>query len=146
MSEYTPATARSTTETLCTCWADAATVDLLAYPDHYVYRASDASEMRAKARERTLVVTEKDAVKLVAHTSLLGEARVLVQEVRWEVGREEIEAMLRRVDLGQHVLGRLLDERPARRQRFDVIGSRTWGMRCHRREEPTGLGDLPTRY
>jgi len=69
-------------------------VELIAFPDHYEYRRADAVRLRARADGRTLVVTEKDAVKLVAHREHLGDVRVLLQEIRWESGQDGVAAAL----------------------------------------------------
>ncbi len=60
--------------------------ELVAYPDHHAYTERDARAIRMRAGERTVVVTEKDAVKLRAHAALLAPVRVLVQALVWEAG------------------------------------------------------------
>lgn len=60
--------------------------ELLAYPDHHAFTAADARAMRNRAGTRTLVVTEKDAVKLLPFRHLLEPVRVLAQTLRWEAG------------------------------------------------------------
>jgi tetraacyldisaccharide 4'-kinase len=69
-------------------------VDLVAFPDHHDFSVRDAREARARAGTRPLLVTEKDAVKLVAHRVLLGDVRVLCQDVRFEAGEEALRALL----------------------------------------------------
>lgn len=69
-------------------------VALAAHPDHHEYSAADVRALRRRAGSRTVVVTEKDAVKLVEHADALGPARVLSQELRWEGGRDVVEALL----------------------------------------------------
>jgi tetraacyldisaccharide 4'-kinase len=69
-------------------------VDLVAFRDHHEFSAWDAREARARAGVCPLVVTEKDAVKLVAHRGLLGDVRVLCQDVRFEAGEEALRALL----------------------------------------------------
>jgi len=54
----------------------------------------DVTKMRRVACERTIAVTEKDAVKLAQYHDILGGVRVLVERVRWESGRQEIEREL----------------------------------------------------
>ena len=44
-----------------------------------------------------LMMTEKDAVKLQVYAELLGEVRVLRQDVRWERGLDELRGLLRGV-------------------------------------------------
>ena len=69
-------------------------VELLAYPDHHAFTEKEARGFRARAHGRTLVVTEKDAVKLVDFESLLGPARVMVQGIRWEEGEDALTALI----------------------------------------------------
>jgi tetraacyldisaccharide 4'-kinase len=68
--------------------------ELLAFPDHHAFTENEARGFRARARGRTLVVTEKDAVKLVDFEPLLGPARVLIQDIRWEQGEEALTALI----------------------------------------------------
>jgi tetraacyldisaccharide 4'-kinase len=68
--------------------------ELLAFPDHHAFTENEARGFRAKAHGRTLVVTEKDAVKLVDFESLLGPARVMVQDIRWEEGEDALTALI----------------------------------------------------
>lgn len=63
-----------------------APVELSAFPDHHVYREADARILRERAGRRTIVVTEKDAVKLRRFMALLGPVRVMVQALGWEAG------------------------------------------------------------
>lgn len=69
-------------------------VELMSFPDHHDYRMDDITKMRRVACERTIAVTEKDAVKLAQYHDILGGVRVLVERVRWESGRQEIEREL----------------------------------------------------
>ena len=64
--------------------------ELMAFPDHHDFRLEDVRAMRARAGERTVVVTEKDAVKLQLLKTTLGPVRVLVQTLRWEAGEEAV--------------------------------------------------------
>ena len=64
--------------------------ELMAFPDHHDFRPEDVRAMRARAGQRTVVVTEKDAVKLLLHPTTLGPVRVLVQTLRWESGEEAV--------------------------------------------------------
>ncbi len=68
--------------------------ELLAFPDHHAFTENEARGFRARAHGRTLVVTEKDAVKLVDFESLLGPARVMVQDIRWEEGEDALTALI----------------------------------------------------
>ncbi|NJD19290.1 MAG: tetraacyldisaccharide 4'-kinase, partial [Gemmatimonadetes bacterium] len=64
--------------------------ELMAFADHHEFVSSDVEAMRARARQRTLVVTEKDAVKLHPHQGALEPVRVLAQALRWEAGEAEL--------------------------------------------------------
>jgi len=67
-----------------------APVELSAFPDHHVYDEADVRALRGRAGERTIVVTEKDAVKLRRFVALLGPVRVMVQALGWEAGEAPI--------------------------------------------------------
>ncbi len=69
-----------------------ATVELMAYRDHHDFSARDARAARTRAGDRPVVVTEKDAVKLRAFASELGEAWVLCQRLVWDWGADEVRA------------------------------------------------------
>jgi len=72
-------------------------VELMSFPDHHDYQIDDIAKIRRVACERTIAVTEKDAVKLARYNDMLGEVRVLVERVQWESGRQEIERELDRL-------------------------------------------------
>lgn len=65
-------------------------VSLLAFPDHYPYTGADAARIRAMAGGRTVVTTEKDAVKLAAHSDQLGLVAVLRLRVVVEEGEDRL--------------------------------------------------------
>ena len=69
-------------------------VELLAFADHHEYTAGDARKIARRAAGRTVVVTEKDAVKLVPHRGVLGGVRVMSQELGWDWGQEAIGSLL----------------------------------------------------
>ncbi|MBI4540391.1 MAG: tetraacyldisaccharide 4'-kinase [Gemmatimonadetes bacterium] len=69
-------------------------VEFVPFPDHHAYTRQDALALRARAGERTLVTTEKDAVKLVQYSGLLGDCRVLVLVIHVEHGEEHLDALL----------------------------------------------------
>jgi tetraacyldisaccharide 4'-kinase len=71
-------------------------VELLAFPDHHAFDASDARRIHDAARGRTVVVTEKDAVKLEALAPLLPAVRVLALGVEAERGEDALDDALRR--------------------------------------------------
>lgn len=69
-------------------------VPLVPFPDHHLYSERDARGLRARAGSRTLVVTEKDAVKLRTFESILGPVHVLTQALRWEEGEESVRDLI----------------------------------------------------
>ena len=68
--------------------------ELVTYPDHHEYTEADARALRTRAGTRTLVVTEKDAVKLVGLAPLVEPARVLTQTLQWEEGEEALKSLV----------------------------------------------------
>ncbi len=68
--------------------------ELVAFADHHEYTRGDLEKLRGRAGERPIVVTEKDAVKLLAHRDLLGEAYVLEQALEWDWGEGEVTELL----------------------------------------------------
>jgi len=66
-------------------------VELMSFSDHHEYTSDDIVKIARIVGERTIVVTEKDAVKLAQYNRVLGDVRVLVEEVRWESGKKEVE-------------------------------------------------------
>lgn len=64
--------------------------DLVAFSDHHAYTAAEAAVLRRRAGKRTLVVTEKDAVKLERHANELGDVRVLGIRLAWDSGETEV--------------------------------------------------------
>jgi tetraacyldisaccharide 4'-kinase len=68
--------------------------ELVSFPDHHDYSAADARALRARAGTRTLVVTEKDAVKLMDLASLVEPARVLTQTLQWEEGEDALKKLV----------------------------------------------------
>jgi len=69
-------------------------VPLLAFPDHHEYSDGDVRRIVTVAGGRTVVMTEKDAVKLAPRVNDLPEARVLTQCIVWELGRDEVETSI----------------------------------------------------
>lgn len=65
-------------------------VPLLAFPDHHAFTAVDVGAMRAHAGSGTVVVTEKDAVKLRPFRAALEPVRVLAQTLVWEEGERAL--------------------------------------------------------
>ncbi len=66
-------------------------VELLAFADHHEYADVDVRRIVSEASGRTVVVTQKDAVKLAPRADQLPDTLVLTQRLVWESGREEIE-------------------------------------------------------
>jgi len=64
--------------------------DLLPYPDHHEYSWADVQTLKDLARGRTLVTTEKDAVKLEPYQKQLKELRVLRLGVEVLAGEERL--------------------------------------------------------
>ena len=62
----------------------------ITYADHHRYTRRDALDIRNRLNGRTLVTTEKDAVKLCRFGSVLGPARALGQQLVWETGETEL--------------------------------------------------------
>jgi tetraacyldisaccharide 4'-kinase len=71
-------------------------VELIAFPDHHRYDTADVSTLRSRAGGRTLVVTEKDAVKLAPLARDLEPVRVLELVVRWDAGEAELRDLIAR--------------------------------------------------
>ncbi len=69
-------------------------VELAGFPDHHEYSVRDVEMLLARAGDRTLVTTEKDAVKLRAYGDRLPTARALGQSLRWESGEANIRNLL----------------------------------------------------
>jgi tetraacyldisaccharide 4'-kinase len=77
--------------------------ELLDYEDHHEFTAEEARAARARAGDRAIVITEKDAVKLRAFSAALGEVWVARQRLAWDWGEDAITALLRgvRVEAGR---------------------------------------------
>ncbi len=66
----------------------------LSFPDHHEYSRTDAETIETAAQGRTLVTTEKDAVKLQAFGNRLGKGRVLRLGIELEEGAEALQRLL----------------------------------------------------
>ncbi len=66
------------------------TGEILSFPDHHDYSWGDVQEIRTRLRGRTLVTTEKDAVKLHAFRQDLPGARVLHLKVEFQEGEARL--------------------------------------------------------
>lgn len=73
-----------------------APVELMAFPDHHVFTRKESDEIRRRALGRTVVTTEKDAVRVEGTAHPFGEsARVLRLRVAVEAGSDALlEAIL----------------------------------------------------
>jgi len=71
-----------------------APVEVFAFADHHRFTLRDARRARARAGSRPIVVTEKDAVKLVELADVLGDVQVVEQRVVWDWGEAEVRARL----------------------------------------------------
>lgn len=71
--------------------------EIITYPDHHDYNWGDVTEIRNQLRGRTLVTTEKDAVKLHAFRGDLPGTRVLHLRVEFREGEERLWNHIRRV-------------------------------------------------
>jgi tetraacyldisaccharide 4'-kinase len=69
-------------------------VDVEARPDHHEFTEREARGARARAGDRPIVMTEKDAVKLIDHAELLGDAWVLRSRLAWDWGEAELRALV----------------------------------------------------
>jgi tetraacyldisaccharide 4'-kinase len=69
-------------------------VELVAFPDHHDFSAGDAEGLRRRAGSRTLVVTEKDAVKLGGHAGALDPVCVLGVHLVWETGGQAVKTLI----------------------------------------------------
>ena len=77
-----------------------ADVEPLEYPDHHPFSAPEARELLARAGDRPILMTRKDAVKLRPLLNAAGRAWVLDQEVEMEEGGEALERLLDRAVAG----------------------------------------------
>ncbi len=73
----------------------------LAYPDHHEYSSEDILSITTAAGERTVVTTEKDAVKLRELQPSLPRVRVLTMDVRLDEEGSALREALRSVAEGE---------------------------------------------
>jgi tetraacyldisaccharide 4'-kinase len=64
--------------------------ELIPFPDHHDYSWGDVTELKGRLMGRTLVTTEKDAVKLHAFRQDLPDLRVLRLDIRFLEGEERL--------------------------------------------------------
>jgi len=70
-------------------------VELVAFGDHHTYTAADAERLATRAKGRTIVISEKDAVKLRHLVGTDAGFRVLGERVVWDHGEDVFTARLR---------------------------------------------------
>jgi tetraacyldisaccharide 4'-kinase len=75
-------------------------VELVAFPDHHPFDRRDAVRLRRAAGSRTVIVTEKDAVKLSSWIDELGDTLILRDWLRWDRGEDELRHRLLDAVLG----------------------------------------------
>ena len=63
-------------------------VRLRGFPDHHEYTEADARRIVGDAAGRTIVTTEKDAVKLVRLDGVPASARVVAMRLHWDWGEK----------------------------------------------------------
>lgn len=68
--------------------------ELMAFEDHHEFSKAETREIRARAGDRTILVTEKDAVKLIPFATTLGDVAVMSQELRWDWGEKAVRARI----------------------------------------------------
>lgn len=73
----------------------AARIELAAYPDHHEYSADDVTALLARRAGRTIVCTEKDAVKLIRHRELADHAVAVGLRVDGDPGGPLLTALTR---------------------------------------------------
>lgn len=78
-----------------------ASVESLAYPDHHTFGERDLRQITDRGRGRTIVISQKEAVKLSDRLSGQSEVLVLRQRVEMVSGRDRLEAALHRAIGGE---------------------------------------------
>jgi tetraacyldisaccharide-1-P 4'-kinase len=77
-------------------------VECMAFPDHHEFRPKDVRRIVERAGGRSVVTTEKDAVKLVRFSGQLPTTYVLRLRVTWEFGQDAVmELIMRALDSGK---------------------------------------------
>ena len=68
--------------------------EAFAFRDHHEFTEADVARIRGLARQRDLVTTEKDAVKLSRFSDMLRDSYVLRIQPEWESGQDEVMALI----------------------------------------------------
>ncbi len=83
-------------------------VECMAFPDHHPFSHTDVCRIVERAAGRSVVITEKDAVKLRTFSQDLPKTYVLRLQVAWEFGQDAVMELIRRALEGN----RLPDKKP----------------------------------
>ncbi|MEX2473261.1 MAG: tetraacyldisaccharide 4'-kinase [Gemmatimonadota bacterium] len=75
-------------------------VVLRAFPDHHAYSEQDVRRAIREAPDRTVVATEKDAVKLEPLSATPPDTRILSSRISWDLGEAEVRAAIEAVARG----------------------------------------------
>ena len=71
-------------------------VECMAFPDHHPFSHKDICRIVERAAGRSVVITEKDAVKLRTFSQELPRTYVLRLQVAWDFGQDAVMALIRR--------------------------------------------------
>ncbi len=71
-------------------------VECMAFPDHHPFSHTDVCRIVERAAGRSVVTTEKDAVKLRTFSQDLPRTYVLRLRVAWEFGQDDVMELIRR--------------------------------------------------
>jgi tetraacyldisaccharide 4'-kinase len=71
-------------------------VECMVFPDHHAFRRNDVLRIVERAGERSVVITEKDAVKLSMFFRELPKTYVLCLGVTWDFGQDAVGELVRR--------------------------------------------------
>ena len=69
-------------------------VDMFSFADHYRFTEEDVTAARERAGSRTILVTEKDAVKLTSFAGLMTPCYVVEQRLVWDWGQNDVRSLL----------------------------------------------------
>ena len=78
-------------------------VESMAFPDHHPFSTDDVRRIRERAAGRSVVITEKDAVKLSPFSQELPRTYVLHLRVAWDFGQDAVMELIRRALEGNDV-------------------------------------------
>ena len=72
-------------------------VECMAFPDHHPFSREDVDRIVERAAGRSVVITEKDAVKLRPFSEELPGTYVLSLQVVWDFGQDAVMGLIQRV-------------------------------------------------